>query len=73
MRGFLDFVSLTFHREFARRPMHFFGNAGAHIFFGGTFLRRRILWDKFDSIFVFEDPAQRDVTEQPMFHLGAGR
>lgn len=69
MRGFLDLLSITFIGRFAKRPMHFFGFWGSVSFLIGAFFTVKILWDKFDSVFISKIPLKRDVAEQPIFYL----
>lgn len=69
VRGFLDLLTITFVGRFARRPMHFFGTWGMLSFLLGFAFTVKILWDKFDSVFVSKIPLKRDVAEQPIFYL----
>ncbi len=69
VRGFLDLLTLTFVGRFAKRPMHFFGAWGIFSFLVGFAFTAKILWDKFDSVFVSKIPLKRDVAEQPIFYL----
>lgn len=69
MRGFLDLLTITFVGRFTNRPMHFFGAWGIVSFLVGFVFTAKILWDKFDSVFISKIPLKRDVTEQPIFFL----
>ncbi|HTH57963.1 MAG TPA: glycosyltransferase family 2 protein [Cyclobacteriaceae bacterium] len=69
VRGFLDLLTITFVGRFAQRPMHFFGTWGIISFLLGFGFTVKILWDKFDSIFISKIPLKRDVAELPMFYL----
>lgn len=69
INGFLDLLTITFVGRFARRPMHFFGTWGLVMFLVGFFFTAKILWDKFDSIYLSKIPLKRDVAEQPIFYL----
>lgn len=69
VRGFLDLLSITFVGRFAQRPMHFFGTWGMISFLLGFGFTVKILWDKFDSVFISKIPLKRDVAEQPIFYL----
>ena len=69
VRGFLDLLTITFVGRFAKRPMHFFGAWGMISFLLGFAFTVKILWDKFDSVFISKIPLKRDVAEQPIFYL----
>lgn len=69
IRGFLDLLTITFVGRFARRPMHFFGAWGMVSFLLGFAFTAKILWDKFDSVFISKIPMKRDVAELPLFYL----
>ena len=69
VRGFLDLLTITFVGRFAKRPMHFFGAWGMVSFLLGFAFTAKILWDKFDSVFISKIPLKRDVAEQPIFYL----
>lgn len=69
VRGFLDLLTITFVGRFAKRPMHFFGAWGMFSFLLGFAFTVKILWDKFDSVFISKIPLKRDVTQQPIFYL----
>jgi len=69
VRGFLDLLTITFVGRFAKRPMHFFGAWGIISFLLGFIFTVKILWDKFDSVFISKIPLKRDVTQQPIFYL----
>ncbi|MFT3733433.1 MAG: glycosyltransferase family 2 protein [Rhodocyclaceae bacterium] len=69
MRGLLDLMSITFVGKFALRPMQFFGSLGVLSFLGGSLLTVKILWEKFDSIFISKAPLKREIVDQPIFYL----
>lgn len=69
LRGFLDLLTITFIGRFAQRPMHFFGAWGFISFLTGFAFTAKILWDKFDSVFISKIPLKREVTDQPIFYL----
>ncbi len=69
MRGLLDLMSITFVGKFALRPMQFFGTLGVFSFLGGSILTVKILWEKFDSVFISKMPLKREIADQPIFYL----
>jgi glycosyltransferase involved in cell wall biosynthesis len=69
MRGLLDLMSITFVGKFALRPMQFFGTLGVFSFLGGSILTAKILWEKFDSVFISKMPLKREIADQPIFYL----
>ncbi len=69
MRGLLDLMSITFVGKFALRPMQFFGTLGVLSFLGGSILTAKILWEKFDSVFISKMPLKREIADQPIFYL----
>lgn len=69
MRGLLDLMSITFVGKFALRPMQFFGTLGVLSFLAGSILTVKILWEKFDSVFISKLPLKREIADQPIFYL----
>ena len=69
VRGFLDLLTLTFVGKFAQRPMHFFGTMGLFSFLLGFAFTLKMLWDKFDSVFISKIPLRREIVQQPIFYL----
>lgn len=69
VRGLLDLLTITFVGKFAQRPMHFFGTMGLLSFLLGFAFTVKMLWDKFDSIFISKIPLHREMVQQPIFYL----
>ncbi|MBO3270725.1 glycosyltransferase family 2 protein [Hymenobacter defluvii] len=65
--GFLDLLSITFVSRFRKRPMHFFGTAGALSFLIGMLIT---LWLVGEKVYLATlNLHARDVTSQPLFFL----
>jgi len=67
IRGFLDFLTITFLTKFSKRPMHFFGVFGLIMFFFGGSLTIYLLAEKvYKSL---NNLPTRDVVNKPHFYI----
>lgn len=69
MNGFLDLLSITFVSKFRQKPMHFFGLLGTLSFGAGFLMTTWLIWEKMSSLYIYNIPLKRQITDQPLFYL----
>jgi glycosyltransferase involved in cell wall biosynthesis len=67
--GFLDLLSIMFVTKYKKSPMHFFGTLGTLSFFTGLIMTIWVITEKFISLFFYNTPIERQITEKPAFFL----
>lgn len=67
--GFLDLLSVLFVGRFRQKPMHFFGTIGSLSFLFGIIFTLKVIGEKMYALFVLGVPANRAITDQPLFYL----